>query len=172
MIDRLSVRPSVRPSYRLSLFLSFLPSFFLSFFFLFFILFFSSRISCLNGKFGIIFSSGNPRQDREFFQVPDNEHREGFGNCFHENFGNFRDMTGKLWCLLWTHYAASTVQVQVGRFYWLFLWSGSWGRRRPLVVSRELGVPGLDRLRHLDEVSLRRRQRRGHQRRWSHRWSR
>ncbi len=99
MIDCSSVRPSVRPSYRLSLFLSFLSSFYL-FFFFFFILFFSSRISCLNGKFGIIFSSRNPRRDRELLQVPENEHREGFGNCFHENFGNFRDITGKLWCLV------------------------------------------------------------------------
>ncbi len=99
LIVRLSVHPSVCPSVlRLSLFLSFLPSFYL--FFLFFILFFSSRISRLNGKFGIIFSSRNPGRDRELFQVPENEHREGFGNCFHENFGNFRDMTGELWCLL------------------------------------------------------------------------
>ncbi len=26
--------------------------------------------------------------------------REGFGNSFYENFGNWREMTGKLWCLI------------------------------------------------------------------------
>ena len=89
-----SVHPSVRPTIFLSFFLSFLHSFYL-FSFFFFILFFSSRISRLNGKFGIIFNSRNPRRE--------NEHREGFGNCFHENFGNWRDMTGKLWCLVPTN---------------------------------------------------------------------
>jgi hypothetical protein len=44
-------------------------------------------------------SSRNSRRDRELFLVPENRWREVFGNCFHENFGNWRDMTGKLWCL-------------------------------------------------------------------------
>jgi hypothetical protein len=41
-------------------------------------------------------SSRNSRRERELFLVPENRWREVFGNCFHENFGNWRDMTGKL----------------------------------------------------------------------------
>jgi hypothetical protein len=41
-------------------------------------------------------SSRNSRREGELFLVPENRWREVFGNCFHENFGNWRDMTGKL----------------------------------------------------------------------------
>ena len=42
------------------------------------------------------FCSRKRDRERELFLVPENRWREVFGNCFHENFGNWRDMTGKL----------------------------------------------------------------------------
>jgi hypothetical protein len=45
-------------------------------------------------------SSQNSRQDWELILVTKDRWREGFGNCFHEIFGNCREMTGKLWCLV------------------------------------------------------------------------
>ncbi len=42
------------------------------------------------------FCSQKRDRERELFLVPENRCREVFGNCFHENFGNCRDLTGKL----------------------------------------------------------------------------
>ncbi len=77
------VRPSVHPSVHLYI----RPSFFLSF----------SRLEFLFlNKSSSFYSSRNSRRERELFLVPENKWRDMFGNCFHENFGNWRDMTGKL----------------------------------------------------------------------------
>jgi hypothetical protein len=42
------------------------------------------------------FCSRKRDRDRELFLVPENRWREVFRNCFHENFRNCREMTGKL----------------------------------------------------------------------------
>ncbi len=85
-------------------FLSFFLSIFLSVCrILFFFLFLVSNFS-YNKKFLLFSSSRNSRRERELYLVPENRWREGFGNCFYENFGNCREMTGKLWCLLRTSY--------------------------------------------------------------------
>jgi hypothetical protein len=96
----LFVRPSVRPPVRLSFFclyicLSFVcPSFFFHSFF------FPSQISCFNGKFINFLVPEIRDENQNFFKVPESRCQEPLGNCFHENFGNWRDMTEKLWCLV------------------------------------------------------------------------
>jgi hypothetical protein len=87
----LSLSISVSLSVCLSLFcssvrLSIRPSFFL---------FLVSNFS-FKTKVRHISSSRNSRRERELFLVPEHRRRDMFGNCFHENFGNWRDMTGKL----------------------------------------------------------------------------
>jgi hypothetical protein len=92
------VRPSVRPFLSFLSFLSFL--FFRFFLFFSFFFLFSSRISLIFRNSFIFSSSPNSRRDRELFLVPKNTCREVFGNCFYKIFGNWRDMTEKLWCLI------------------------------------------------------------------------
>ncbi len=92
-----SVWPSVRPSFFL-LFVH-LSFFCLSVFLFSFFLFPVSNFS-FQWKVHQFSSSRNSRRERELFIVPESRCRELFGNCFHENFGNWRDMTEKLWCLL------------------------------------------------------------------------
>jgi len=112
LILHLSVSPSISPSVRQSIgpFLSFLSfpsilSFLFFRFFLFFCFFFlfSSRISLIFRNSFIFSSSRNSRWERELFLIPENTCREVFGNCFSEIFGNWRDMTEKLWCLVPKH---------------------------------------------------------------------
>jgi hypothetical protein len=61
----------------------------------------------LNGSFetrtGPISSSRNSRRERDLYLVLESSRREVFGNHFPENFGNWWEMTGKLWCLVPTH---------------------------------------------------------------------
>ncbi len=78
--------------------LSFINNLILSFFLsglLFLVSNFSFNWKCLNFS-----SSQNSRREWELFIVPENRWREEFGNCFGENFGNCREMTEKLWCLV------------------------------------------------------------------------
>jgi hypothetical protein len=57
-------------------------------------------------KVGHFSSSQNSRWEQNIFLVPENRWQEQFGNGFHKNFGNCRDMMGKLWCLIWTNSCA------------------------------------------------------------------
>ncbi len=50
-------------------------------------------------KLHLFSSSPNPSREREHIKVPENRYREGGGNCFYENFGNYQEAAGKSWSL-------------------------------------------------------------------------